>query len=258
MFISEIVSNWKLVLELSKIDFKLRYKSSFLGLLWVVLEPLLMMAVLYVVFSRVARFDIPYYPMVLLSGLIQWQFFSKASSAGLSSIVQKKAYITKLAFPRQIVVLSACLSTYFIYLFEMLVFLFLFAFFGSGFSWFLFYLFPISLLFLFFVYSISLFLSAINVRLRDINYLWAVVLRAGFYLTPVFYTSDRIPEKYQVFFFLNPVTGLIEMVRAATFSMYHDRMLHGGVIIFLGMSLIFFFTGSVYFHFRQKSFVEEL
>ena len=101
--------NRVLLKELIKTDFKLRYQGSMLGYLWAVLRPLLMFAILYVVFAKILRFggDIPHYPVYLLTGTVLWNFFTECCGQGIQSIVMRGDLIRKISFPKWIIVVSA-------------------------------------------------------------------------------------------------------------------------------------------------------
>ena len=95
--------------ELVKTDFKLRYQGSVLGYLWAILKPLLMFAILYIVFVKILRFgsDIPHYPVYLLTGTVLWSFFTECTSQGIQAVVSRGDLLRKISFPKYIVVVSA-------------------------------------------------------------------------------------------------------------------------------------------------------
>ena len=101
-----------LLAELTKTDFKLRYQGSVLGYLWALLRPLMMFAILYMVFAKLLKFgnDIPHYPVYLLCGTTMWSFFTECTSQGIQAIVVRGDLIRKISFPKYIVVVSATLT----------------------------------------------------------------------------------------------------------------------------------------------------
>lgn len=98
--------------ELVKTDFKLRYQGSVLGYLWAILRPLLMFAILYVVFAKLLRMggDIPHYPVYLMTGTVLWNFFTECTGQGIQAIVQRGDLLRKISFPKYIIVISATVT----------------------------------------------------------------------------------------------------------------------------------------------------
>ena len=105
-------NNRVLLKELTKTDFKLRYQGSALGYLWALLRPLMMFAILYVVFAKLLRFgsDIPHYPVYLLTGTTLWSFFTECTLQGIQAIVNRGELLRKICFPKYIVVVSSTLT----------------------------------------------------------------------------------------------------------------------------------------------------
>ena len=104
--------NRVLLAELTKTDFKLRYQGSVLDYLWALLRPLIMFAILYVVFGQLLRFgaDIPHYPVYLLAGITMWTFFTECTNQGIQAMIIRGDLIRKISFPKYIVVVSATLT----------------------------------------------------------------------------------------------------------------------------------------------------
>ena len=160
-------------------EFKQRYKNSVLGYFWSLLEPLLMLVVLYVVFSNLMRIQVEYYQLFLLLGIILWNFLSRATSMGLNAILGKPGMVQKIYFPREILVISSCITALLMSIFESLVFIAFMAVFQVPLSANLIYV-PLILVLLFLVsLGLSLALAALNVFYRDVQFIWAVLLRPG-------------------------------------------------------------------------------
>src|SRR3990167_8568622 len=204
-------------------DFKLRYQGSILGYLWSLLRPLLMFAVLYVVFVKFLPIgdSIPNYPVYLLVGIVLWNFFTEITTGSVGAIVGKGDLLRKINFPKYIVVISGAISALINLGFNTLVIL-VFMYFnnvdiGPG-VW----LVPI-LVFEIFIFglSIAFILSALFVKLRDINFVWEVITQAGFYATPILYPlqqiSGRYPE-YAQYLLLNPVAQAMQDIRHAVIT----------------------------------------
>ena len=188
-----------------------------LGFLWSVLEPLLLLSILVIVFSNLYRnVSIPHYILYILLSLILWQFFVRGTTMGLNSILSKGKMVSKIYFPREILPLSSCVTALYMTIFELGIFagfIIAFQFVPPATVIFL----PL-LLFLEFVLivGVSLGLSILNVYYRDIQHIWGVVAYAGFFLTPIFYTLDRLPPQVRSIVLLNPMAQIIEAAHNVT------------------------------------------
>ena len=203
----------ELVRNLTIKEFKLRYRNSALGFFWSLLNPLAMMIILTLVFSILLRSGIQNFPVFLLTGLLAWRFFSVSTSMSLGSIIGNSPLVTKVYFPRWLLILSSNLanligsSLEFAALFPILVFL------GMKLTY-LTLLLPLILILEFIlILGVSFFLAALNVYYRDINQIWDIALQAGFFLTPIIYNISLIPQRYLSPYLLNPMTRIIEAVR---------------------------------------------
>ena len=180
--------------ELIKTDFKLRYQGSVLGYLWAILRPLLMFAILYIVFAKILRFGdgIPHYPVYLLTGTVLWNFFTECTGQGIQSIVMRGELLRKISFPKYIVVLAAT-ATALINLAINLCVILIFALINGvspSWSW---LLVPFSVVELYaFSLGISFLLGAINVKYRDITSIWDVLIQSLFYAIPIIYPISMV------------------------------------------------------------------
>ena len=182
-----------LIIKIAVTDLKIRYKNSVLGILWSLLQPLLTFIVLLIVFTGLMlNRSIADYPLFLLLGIIGWGFFDKATGFSLLSIVGKPQLVKKIYFPREVLVISACLTALMMSLIEFAVFgVFMLA--AGVMPTPAIGLFPLVLLIEFaFTLGVSLALSSLNVTLRDIRWIWPVVMQAGFFLTPVMYSMGAL------------------------------------------------------------------
>lgn len=210
-----IYNNWELLKHLTLREIKARYKQSFLGFFWIVLNPLLQMLILSFVFSLILRFEelgIPY-PVFVYAGLLPWLFLTNSLTSATGVLVENKSLIKKIYFPREILILSTLLAKTFDFLLASVVFLLLMLWFKIPFTAFMLLFLPIFLIHFFFTYGLSLFLSAVNLFYRDIQYLFNLILTLWFYLTPVIYAVEFFPEKYRWIFKLNPMSVLINAYR---------------------------------------------
>jgi lipopolysaccharide transport system permease protein len=208
-----------LILRLAWSDFKLRYKSSALGFFWSLLEPLLMLLVLYVVFSNLMRIQVEYYQLFLLLGIILWNFLDRGTSMSIWGIVGKPSLVQKVYFPRDILVISSCVTALMMTLLELVVFVIFMIIFRVVPGPSILYS-PLIFLFEFLiVFGLSLSLSAFNVYFRDVQFIWRLVLQVGFFATPIIYPITVFPPNLQSIVMLNPMARIISMMRGCT--LYH-------------------------------------
>jgi ABC-2 type transport system permease protein len=197
-------------------EFKLKYAGSALGYVWSVIRPLALFTLLYLVFGRV--FDLnelsPYYGVALLIGIVLFTFFSDATTLALISIVARDGVIRKLAFPRFIIPSAATVTALLTLLINFTVVLG-FVFYkriAPTWEWFLL---PLLLVELYaFVLGCGLLLSALYVRLRDLQQVWELALQLFFYASPIIYPVGFLPPEARKFIFLNPFTQILQDVRA--------------------------------------------
>lgn len=237
-------------------DLKTKYSNSVLGFAWSMLNPLLMMLVLYFVFNNVFKNTQEHFALYLLIGITTWRFFAMGTSVAMSSIVGKASLVTKIFIPREILTLSTVLSALLSSLLEFLVLIPLLVIFGVIPSLTI-ILFPLlHILFFPIVYGISLALASLYVYYRDINQIWDVVIQIGFFLSPIVYPLSLIPENYRFYYMLNPITRLIEMYRGVLLYNRLPELMDLGIVIFSGIVLLI--LGSLLFSKLSSRFAEEI
>lgn len=237
-------------------DFKLRYEGSVLGYFWTLVKPLLLFGVLYVVFSVFMRFPVEHYQLYLLLGIILWNFFTESTSIGMSSFIAKRSIITKVYFPRYILVLASTLTAFLTLLLNLVIF-FIFVW-VSPISFHLSMLFfPVYLIELYFIaLGVTFFLSVLFVFFRDLLHIWEVLLQIGFWTVPIIYPISIIPEKYHRFIFFNPLARIITYSRAL-FIENSIPSFQLNAVLFL-MTIFIFFIGFFVFRSRESSITEML
>jgi homopolymeric O-antigen transport system permease protein len=240
---------WALALK----DLKIRYKRSVLGFLWALLNPALLMLVLTLVFSNIMRLPIPHYAIFLLSVLLPWTFFSQSLSYAVESIVSngdliKKVRVAKLVFP-----MAALVSNMINLFLSLLPLAVLVLAMRHPFYWTWLYL-PVPLLALtLFTLGMSFFFAAANVYYRDVAHILQVVLSAWFYVTPIIYSLEFIPEQYRWIFKLNP---LIYVINGFRLSVYYGMLPKApSIAASFACGLISLFIGYALFRKYQDDFV---
>jgi lipopolysaccharide transport system permease protein len=199
-------------------DLKVRYKQTALGAAWVVLQPLLMMAIFSLVFGRFARIPsdgVPY-PVFVYAGLLPWTFFSSAITNASQSLLANTNLVTKVYFPRLVIPASACLSALVDFGIAAVALAALVAVSGVGVSPLRLLLLPplVGLLFLL-ALGCGLWLSALKVEYRDFQYVVPFLVQVWLFVTPVIYPVSLLPGRYRWLLALNPVAGIIDAFRAA-------------------------------------------
>lgn len=251
-------------------DILIRYKQTALGVLWVVIQPLVNVAVFTIIFGYLANLDsqgAPY-PLITLAAVIPWQMFSVAVGASSLSLVASTNLVTKTYFPRLIIPLSSTFGTVvdsMIGLVLLLVAVVAYSIAGQvglvsipdmiGFHW------QVLLLPVFFLIGLStaiaigLWLSALNVKYRDIKYVVPFILRIMMLLSPVGYLSSVVPDRFRLLYSLNPLVGVIDGFRWCILGSSFEPH-WPGFFISLGMLILLLISGALYFRSTERRFAD--
>jgi homopolymeric O-antigen transport system permease protein len=200
-------------------DLKARYRGSVLGFLWTLLNPLLLMVIYSLVFSVYMRLEVEKFPIFILTGLLPWIWFSSSLLSGATSVIDGSSLIKRVAFPPLIlptVVVTANLINFLLAL--PLLFIFMIAF-GVPVTWAVLSL-PVTVAIQYvFTLALAVVLGMLTVRYRDLQHLLANMITLWFFLTPVLYPVNMVPESFHPLLFANPMTPIV--------LAYHDAMYHG-------------------------------
>lgn len=234
--------HWELIKYLTQREIKARYKQSFLGFFWVVLNPFFQMLIMSFVFSHIMKVNnlgVPY-AIYLYAGLLPWTFFANSLNNATEELVENASLIKKIYFPREILILAALLAKAFDFFLSSIIFLLLMVVFRVPFTGFMLLFFPLFLLQFLFTYAVSLFLSTANLFYRDVRYLLNLIITIWFYATPVIYATEFFPERYRWIFKLNPMAVFINAYRQVLLS--HDwpnfQSLSIGILVSLVLVII--------------------
>jgi lipopolysaccharide transport system permease protein len=205
---------WALALK----ELKIRYKRSFLGFLWALLNPLLLMVVLTVVFSKILQANIPHYAVFMLCVLLPWTFFAQSLAYGAESLVGNGELIKKVRVPKAVFPVAAVVSNMINLILSFIPLLLIVPASGMSFFWTWLYL-PVPLLALtIFTLGAAFFFATANVYYRDIAHILQVVLNVWFYVTPIIYQEDQFPAEYRWVFKLNPVVYVLHGFRLSIYG----------------------------------------
>ena len=202
---------------LSKRNVILRYKHSLIGFLWGFIKPMLYLFIFIIIFS--SQFSsINHYVLYATSGILFWFYFSNIVSQGVQSIVQAAGIIKSVQVEPLLFPLAEVFTELFNLVLALLIYFIIMPWFGLQFSIYMLWLIPILILFSIFSFSVALLLSALNVYFRDVSILWNTIQPAIFYLTPIAYTEDLIPQKFALVIKLNPIYYFIKLFRYPLYS----------------------------------------
>lgn len=234
-------------------DLKVKYRRSVLGYLWSLLNPLLMMLVMTLVFSYMFRYNIPNYPIFLITGQTLFSFFNESTTMAMDSIINNSALIKKVYIPKYIFPLSRVLSSFVTFLFSLAAIVIVMIFTKTPFTPVI-LLFPLPLVYvLVFSIGLGMILSVCAVYFRDTRYLYSVLVMAWMYLTPIFYPLESLPQVLQPFEKFNPLYSFIECFR--------DIVLYGRIptsfntLVSVSWCCFILILGIVIFKKKQSDFI---
>lgn len=243
-----------LLVELVKKNIKLKYRRSYLGILWTLIEPLLTMMVLTLVFGTFFGNDDPKYPVYILCGRLLYAFFSTGTKAGLKSISSNASMIKKVYVPKYIYVFSVIVSNFITFLISLIVLV------GVGAVlkvqvtvYMLQAIVPLLILFLF-TMGCGLILATLNVFFRDVEYIWSVATMLVMYASAIFYQPDRIINTGNGWIFnINPIFMCIANFRSAI--LYGEPMNMTYCYTSLAMAVVTLVIGTYLFYKKQDKFI---
>lgn len=266
---SQVLKNFNryryLLGELAKKNIKLKYRRSYLGILWTLIEPLLTMIVLSVVFGNLlgrtaqdkAFAGVPF-PVYVLTGRLLYSFFSSSTNSAMKSIRANSAMIKKVYVPKYMYPLSGILSNFVIFLISLVVLVGVMLFFMATGSYkapmnanmFLTVIPLLNLLIL--SIGVGLILATLCVFFRDTEYLWSVMLMLIMYCSAIFYFASRLKGAGGMLIKINPLYGIIDNFRRALFGQHFDMVLLGYTF---GVSIVAFLLGMFMFYKKQDTFI---
>jgi len=256
--ISELVAHRDLLSLLITKELKIKYKGTALGFMWSLLNPLLMMVVYSVIFSVIARFPIPQYPIYLLSGLLPWTAFAAGVTSATLSIIVNGHLVRRVKFPNEFLPITS-VAAGMVNLVPSLAVLLVFALaFGRHLGWPLLALPVLLLMQALFTSGIALMLSAVAVYFRDLEHLIGILVTVWFFATPIIYPLSTFQghKVLGTLLLLNPMTWLISGYQAIW---YYDRWPDGWQLLALGgVGALAWVLGAIVFGRLQRRFAEEV
>jgi len=257
-----------LLRELVITDFKLRYQNSMLGYLWALLRPLFLFVIMYVFFVEVLHIGkgVPHWGVALLLGIVMWNFFQEVVKQGLKSIVSQGGIIRKINFPKYIITVATSLSAVINLVINLAVVVIFAAIDHVEPSWGM-LLIPLFIIQLYiFALGLAFLLATINVKFRDIDYIWEIITQALFYGSAIMFPLNRVVDVSHhaaIVLSMSPITQTIQDARYFGITDKLDTMLtltHNPFILVIPylVSIAMLVLGAWYFHHRSPYFAEEI
>ena len=215
--LSKLPEYRELIVNFTLREIKAKYKQAFLGVTWALIQPIVLMAMLTVVFSyfvRIPSDGLPY-PLFLFAALLPWQFFSSALNRGTGSLVNQSALITKIYFPRESLVLASLVAALVDFAITALVFAALLVYYqvAPTLTWL--WVVPVFLIQTILSLGLMLYLAPLNAIYRDVGQAIPLAIQVWMYATPIMYPASIVPENIRPYYFLNPMAVFIESYRGA-------------------------------------------
>jgi len=258
--------NRAILREMVATDFKIRYQESVLGYLWSLLKPLFMFAILFVLFTYIIPIgkEIPHYGVILLTGVVFWNFFSETTTMGAGSIVANGDLLRKINIPRYLIVIASSVSA----LINLSLNLIVIAIFSlvdgiiPTLGWLM--VFPLVLELFALSLGLAFLLATLCVKFRDITYIWEIILQGGFYASAIIFPITMVPEVVRDYFFINPVVQIVQDARhfiiGGNFTTTMWNSVEAQWILFMPFVVVIgsLLLGSWYFRRRSKYFAEDI
>jgi lipopolysaccharide transport system permease protein len=239
-------------------DFLVRYKQTVMGVAWAVVRPFLTMVVFTIVFSRVARLhsdpSVPY-PLLVMAGMLPWQFFANSLSESSNSLTMNSNLISKIYFPRLIVPASSVITSFVDFTITLVLMAIMMAWYHFVPDWRLLFLPLFIAVSLGASFGAGLWLAALNVEYRDVRYIIPFVVQFGLYVSPVGFSTGVIPSKWRLLYSLNPVVGVIDGFRWAIFR-GHSILWWPGLIASMAVTFAMCAGGIWYFRKMERTFAD--
>jgi len=241
---------------LAKREIIVRYKQSFLGLFWVILNPFMQMVIMSFVFSYVFKFNMPGvpYPIFMYAGLLPWVYFTGALTSSMGALVDGAGLLKKIYFPREILLLATILAKAFDMSLSLIILVGMMFYYNIPITWHVLLFIPIFIIQSVFIMGIGMILSVLNLFYRDVQYLVGLGITLLFYLTPILYQVEAFPAKYMWIFKFNPMSVFINAYRQILLA--HDVPKWESILIGVGISLLIFFIGYRFFKKAEGTFAD--
>lgn len=242
--------------EMAVAEFRLKDQGTFLGFLWTLLHPLIYFFVLYGLFIKWMGHKIPNFPLYLIIGIVQWNFFCAGTLSAINTIRDHAAIIKSISFPKSTLVVSSVLAVLFSHLLELCILLVFWLLIGKNIGLTVFGLIPILIIHVYLVIGVAFVLSVIGVHFLDINRIWGIFTSVGLFLTPIFYSLDMLSPVKRKIILLNPITHII--IASRDILMDNSMPDLNGIFYVVVLSSAILFAGYMLFKKNEGYFVEKI
>ena len=238
-------------------DLLVRYKQTIVGVAWAVIRPLLTMMILTIVFGRLAKMPsggTPY-PILVMCGMLPWQFFSTAMSESGQSLVRNAGMVSKVYFPRLIIPASSVITSLVDFAISAVILACIMIYYQYVPGWEIVFM-PLFVALAFAAaFAIGVWVSALMVRYRDFRFILPFVVQFGLYISPVGFQSGVVPDQWRFVYSLNPMVGVIDGMRWAVLGGEHEIYVPG-LILSIVLVLLLIYTGIWFFRKTEKTFAD--
>lgn len=238
-------------------DLVVRYKETFLGLVWALFRPLINMAVFVLIFGKIAKLASPdvNYPLFVLSGLLPWQLFTSSFIDSSASLLQNAHLISKVYFPRIILPITSIVVSLSDFLISFVLLFSIFGILGEFRHWTILYVPLFIVMTLVLCLGVSFWLSALSARFRDLRFIVPFIVQFGMFISPIGYSSSLVQESWRWVYFLNPMAGIIEGFHWCCLGIY-EPFLPLAIGISLVINIFLLITGFLYFRKMESRFAD--
>lgn len=260
-FLRDVYRSRQIIFQMARNDFKSRFAGSYLGIIWAFVQPLVMIAVLWFVFQvgfRAAPIaDFPFI-LWLSCGLIPWFYFSEGLSSSTSSLIEYDYLVKNVVFRTSVLPLVKLLSSYFVHIFFIILLVVMFLIYGYKLNVYYIQILYYSFAQVMMLLGLSWITASLAVFVKDIAQIISIIMQIGFWVTPILWPINMIPEQYQVFFKLNPMFYIVEGYRDALINnvWFWDRL--GLSLYYWLLTAILFLVGAFLFRKLRPHFSDVL
>ena len=237
-------------------DIVVRYKQTIVGILWTILRPLATMVIFTVVFGKIAKLPsdagVPYVLMVF-GGMLPWQFISGTITMGSDTLVGNRGLISKVYFPRIIIPTARTIMSLVELLINAFLFVLLFIWYRYMPNWHVVFLPVFLLMAVLLALGVTYFISSLNVKYRDFQYVVPFIVQLGLYISPIGFSSAVVPEKWRLLYACNPVVGIVDGIR---WCLFDSPLMMESVIAAAVISVAFFLLGIWFFRKTESEFAD--
>ncbi|MBL7743814.1 MAG: ABC transporter permease [Chitinophagaceae bacterium] len=254
--LAELWENRELLYFFAWRDIKVKYKQTYLGILWAVLQPLLLMSLFYLVFFRALKVSVGMsYPVYTFAGLTLWGLFSSGITHSSESLLSSSQIIRKIYFPRILIPLASLLTSFIDFLIAFVLLVVLLVVFQQPVNWQAVFYFPAAIILtLIASFGIGTLLAALNVKYRDFRYLLPFAIQLLFFSSQVVYSIHSLEQGWlKIFLYCNPLNGALELFY---YPLQNGNVATTGVLVSLSVAILFLLTGLFYFKKTEAYFAD--